>query len=97
MNIYAILFITFLVPRCGKADVEFSNDISDSGTPESSVNHVFELTQSLNLARQEHIQKTCENYNYSMSVIDMKPESLEHVLVDNKHKLLYCYVPKVFA
>ncbi|XP_050670595.1 carbohydrate sulfotransferase 11 [Leptidea sinapis] len=57
--------------------------------------HSLELTQSLNLARQEHIQETCARLPVNWTVDDLPPNQLEHILIDDKHKLLYCYVPKV--
>ncbi|VVD05327.1 unnamed protein product [Leptidea sinapis] len=56
--------------------------------------HSLELTQSLNLARQEHIQETCARLPVNWTVDDLPPNQLEHILIDDKHKLLYCYVPK---
>lgn len=64
------------------------NDVEDSG-------HSFELTQSLNLGRQELIQEACAHFPPSYTLEDLHPTQLEHILVDDEHKLLYCYVPKV--
>lgn len=64
------------------------NDIEDSG-------HSLELTQSLNLGRQELIQEACGRVPPTYSLEDLHPTQLEHILVDDEHKLLYCYVPKV--
>lgn len=53
------------------------------------------------LDRQEHVQKMCQIYskgNSSETFLDTLVSDVdfrEHVLVDVKHKLLYCYVPKV--
>ncbi|XP_034825653.1 carbohydrate sulfotransferase 11 [Maniola hyperantus] len=63
------------------------NDI-DSG-------HSLELTQSSNLARQELVQETCNRLSLNWNLDDLAPSLLEHILVDDEHKLLYCYVPKV--
>lgn len=57
--------------------------------------HSLELTQSLNLARQELIQERCGRLNLKWSLDELPPNQLEHILVDDEHKLLYCYVPKV--
>lgn len=57
--------------------------------------HSLELTQSLNLARQELIQEKCARLNLKWGLDDLPPNQLEHILVDDEHKLLYCYVPKV--
>lgn len=57
--------------------------------------HSLELTQSLNLARQEQIQERCSRYRLTWSVDDLPNNQLEHILIDDDRKLLYCYVPKV--
>ncbi|XP_013136089.1 PREDICTED: carbohydrate sulfotransferase 11 [Papilio polytes] len=67
-----------------------------SGNENESTNeHSLELTQSLNLARQELIQEACRRFPLNLSLDDLPPNQLEHILVDDEHKLLYCYVPKV--
>lgn len=63
------------------------NDIQDV--------HSLELTQSLNLARQELISEKCRRLPPKYTLNDLAPPQLEHILVDEEHKLLYCYVPKV--
>ncbi|XP_045763514.1 carbohydrate sulfotransferase 11 [Maniola jurtina] len=57
--------------------------------------HSLELTQSSNLARQELVQETCNRLSLNWNLDDLPPSLLEHILVDDEHKLLYCYVPKV--
>lgn len=64
----------------------YNNDISE---------HSLQLTQSLNLARQELIQETCRRYPPKLTLNELPANKLEHILVDEEHKLLYCYVPKV--
>lgn len=57
--------------------------------------------QMVYLDRQEHLFRMCKNYynsaddGYDLDAISSKKDVLEHILVDSKHKLLYCYVPKV--
>lgn len=63
------------------------NDIKDE--------HSLELTQSLNLARQELIAEKCRRSPPRYTLEDLSPSQLEHILIDEEHKLLYCYVPKV--
>lgn len=65
------------------------NDVVETGE------HSLELTQSLNLARQELIQETCMRFPPRLSLDELPLSQLEHILVDEEHKLLYCYVPKV--
>lgn len=61
-------------------------------------NHGFELTQANNLQRQEIIQKMCDHSDsvaFNKSLDDIPDDQLDHLIVDTKHKFLYCYVPKV--
>lgn len=69
-------------------------DVNDNEVSEQN-EHSLELTQSLNLARQELIQETCRRYPPKKSLDELPMIQLEHILVDDEHKLLYCYVPKV--
>ncbi|KAL4712892.1 hypothetical protein ACJJTC_011962 [Scirpophaga incertulas] len=57
--------------------------------------HSSELIQSLNFARQEIIQEWCSRYGPALSIDDLPKDHLNHILIDENHKLLYCYVPKV--
>lgn len=58
--------------------------------------HGLELTQTLNLQRQEILQKTCKTLGYDNQTLDdLTEEQMEHMIVDPKHKFMYCYVPKV--
>ncbi|XP_058977224.1 carbohydrate sulfotransferase 13-like [Musca domestica] len=56
----------------------------------------LELTQTINLQRQEYLQKQCDSLGYSQQDInDLTEEQMEHMIVDKDLKFLYCYVPKV--
>lgn len=56
----------------------------------------LELTQTINLQRQEYLQKHCDTLGYSrMDINNLTAEQMDHMIVDQEHKLLYCYVPKV--
>lgn len=58
--------------------------------------HSLELTQTINMQRQEYLQKQCDTLGYSMlDVNDLTDEQMDHMIVDQEHKFLYCYVPKV--
>lgn len=47
------------------------------------------------IQRREHMNEMCETYsNLHRNVFD-DTNDLDHILVDEKNKLLYCYVPKV--
>lgn len=45
------------------------------------------------ISRQELLMSVCDNFN--LTSYDVPYKQLDHVLVDHKHRLLYCYVPKV--
>lgn len=56
------------------------------------------LTRMIYLDRQEHLQKMCHNHMQdfkNLTNITQYREMYDHLLVDQKHRLLYCYVPKV--
>lgn len=50
------------------------------------------LARSVLLDRQERLQLNCDNI---MDQDDPEPQMFHHLIVDEQHKLLYCYVPKV--
>lgn len=47
------------------------------------------------IARQELLISSCTNFNLTENPSAELYNKLDHVLVDKKHSLLYCYVPKV--
>jgi hypothetical protein len=76
--------------------ITLSLSTSDSKTFE------YRLTQANNIQRQELLQRKCDKYDlgdnelYQNETIHTLSEAdLEHLLIDRKHKFLYCYVPKV--
>lgn len=58
--------------------------------------HENDLTQSVNVQRIEQLNKMCQTMGYTnTSHENLNEEQMEHMLIDKKHKFLYCYVPKV--
>lgn len=58
--------------------------------------HGLQLTQTLNMQRQEFLQQACKLMGYeNASLEDLNEQQMDHLLVDPSHKFLYCYVPKV--
>lgn len=47
------------------------------------------------IQRREHLNEMCQTYSSLHRNVFDNTKDLDHVLVDEKHKLLYCYVPKV--
>lgn len=92
-----------------RATITNANTMADDfATTSDNRCHVYELTQAKNLQRQERMQRECDSYNngvggmddagsvgYAQSINDIPDDQLEHLLVDEKHRFLYCYVPKV--
>lgn len=55
------------------------------------------LARSTLLDRQERLQYKCDQMNRDRSLERIQdPAEFRNLLVDEKHKLLYCYVPKVY-
>ncbi|EDW12877.1 carbohydrate sulfotransferase 13 [Drosophila mojavensis] len=57
----------------------------------------LELTQTINIQRQEYLQRQCDLLRDAdtQTVDDLTDLQMDHMIVDKEHKLLYCYVPKV--
>lgn len=57
------------------------------------------MSGSIYLERIEHLNKMCSRFNNSEGVnfpsLRENRDLLDHIVVDSKHQLLYCYVPKV--
>lgn len=90
---HATKFSKFIIVLLG-VFLSVNGGVNDNEVSEGR-EHSLELTQSLNLARQELIQDKCRRLPPKYSLDDLPPSQLEHILVDEEHKLLYCYVPKV--
>ncbi|KAF4527273.1 hypothetical protein B566_EDAN006993, partial [Ephemera danica] len=56
------------------------------------------LTRMIDIERQAHLQNTCKKEEQLLDdslPVEENFELLGHIIVDEAHKLLYCYVPKV--
>lgn len=65
-------------------------------------NFEYRLIQSNNIQRIELLQQKCDKYELdnnelyqNTSIHTLSDADLEHLLIDRRHKFLYCYVPKV--
>lgn len=66
-----------------------------------------DLESGVYIERQDRLQRECQSYKRRQNALQLNmshytPEDiwesrevLEHIIVDHKHQLLYCYVPKV--
>lgn len=87
-NYLVLSFVWILVSADGFAETN-NNNVKLS-------EHGLELTQAINIQRQEYLQKMCQTLGYTNgSLEDITDYQMEHLLVDKNHKFLYCYVPKV--
>ncbi|XP_068598689.1 carbohydrate sulfotransferase 11 [Brachionichthys hirsutus] len=49
--------------------------------------------QAIHQGRREVLEEACQSYTRKRRLLI--PEDLKHIIVDDQHGLLYCYVPKV--
>lgn len=79
-----------------------NNDNSSKTNVDYSWSGPNALARSILMERQEKLQLNCDEiFNKDKNFIQSKKKQVEadsfkNVLVDEKHRLLYCYVPKVF-
>ena len=45
--------------------------------------------------RQQHCKKYCEKHASNNTKLDIGREDLRHIIVNDKYKVLYCFIPKV--
>lgn len=72
--------------------------VDENALDEFDVVHGYELTQAQNFLRQDTLAKACAQIRDQLeykSLDQLNTFQLSHLLVDERHKFLYCYVPKV--
>lgn len=87
-----------LTVRCWEPSQHAVPTLVDGNTLDDFGEHGYELTQSQNIQRQDVLSKVCAQIRDQLeykSVDELNTFQMSHLLVDEKHKFLYCYVPKV--
>lgn len=93
VNIHLAVTVNSLEPSQHAVPV-----LVDENTLDDLGAHGYELTQSQNFQRQDALSKACAQMRDQLeykSVDELNSFQMSHLLVDEKHKFLYCYVPKV--
>lgn len=91
--VFIVLFL-FLLCVYMQGNEENDWDLNDS-LKSKAILHSLALTQSLNLARQEHISETCRRFPPNLNLDQLPTNALDHIFYIGKYKLLFCYIPKV--
>ncbi|XP_066996722.2 carbohydrate sulfotransferase 11 [Anabrus simplex] len=76
-----------------KADEKFLQLVNYGHLNNSSSQN--EKKRPTDLKRKKHLQMMCDMLANKTDGESLTRENFDHILVDEKHKLLYCYVPKV--
>ncbi|XP_055614628.1 carbohydrate sulfotransferase 11 [Uranotaenia lowii] len=85
-------------PLLERGIVDLPNDIDEEDGEFDDVAHGYELTQAQNFLRQDALAKACAQMRDQLeykSIEELNTFQMNHLLVDDQHKFVYCYVPKV--
>ncbi|XP_038870664.1 carbohydrate sulfotransferase 11-like [Salvelinus namaycush] len=96
-----IMVIFYVHSNLKPASAQGSGKSSDQGksgrSPLQMLHDSDQLEQSAvqvtHQGRRELLEDACHSYTHKRRVLI--PEDLKHIIVDDQHGLLYCYVPKV--
>ncbi|XP_026290551.1 carbohydrate sulfotransferase 11 [Frankliniella occidentalis] len=103
------LFLMISLIYIGNQGSKFQIVTSPGAPPlkELQVKGIDLLERAVFIERQDRLQRECQTYkrrqnalqlnvsHYTPEAIWDNKEVLDHIIVDQKHQLLYCYVPKV--
>ncbi|XP_039436122.1 carbohydrate sulfotransferase 13-like [Culex pipiens pallens] len=92
------LLVMAVLASVGPSRDEIPVSLDDDENELGEGMHTYELTQSQNFQRQDAMLKACAQMRDTMeykTVDELNTFQMSHLLVDRKHKFLYCYVPKV--
>uniref|UniRef100_A0A1B6KWD5 Carbohydrate sulfotransferase n=1 Tax=Graphocephala atropunctata TaxID=36148 RepID=A0A1B6KWD5_9HEMI len=90
--------LLFLFVFCSSTLVFYKQKLNTNSIDGKIYLHKWIPEQFVYINRQENINKFCKKMQNTSSIatsILANKDLLEHILVDSKHKTLYCYVPKV--
>lgn len=103
--VFVCLTVSFIYLGNQSLLVINKSDAMQEKTPPVKPNDLLE--RGVFIERQDRLQRECQAYKRRQNALQFNashytPESiwdnkevLEHIIVDQKHQLLYCYVPKV--
>ncbi|XP_059918334.1 carbohydrate sulfotransferase 11-like [Gadus macrocephalus] len=94
--IIAIFYCQNNLKQASESAIEGTNGQKSRRSPLQTLydgDQVESSVQAAHQGRRELLEEACRSYTRKRRVLI--PEDLKHVMVDDRHGLLYCYVPKV--